>query len=137
MRFLYLVVLLILYSASSAFGQEPIKSLSCEPVRTEAFFGTSPNDWILYLKRNVDINIPAAHCAPAGKYYVEVIFRIGKTGKIEQVRSISSAGFGMEEELIRAITSSPSWKPATQNGRVHRSYRCETFVFEISNPTLL
>jgi|GEM_PF-6062088 len=139
MRFLYLVVSFMLYSSSSVFGQKAVRPASCEVIRTEASFGTSHNDWALYIKRSVDTNIPIVNCAPTGKYYVEVIFRIGKNGEIEETRSRSNAGYGMEEELIRVITASPRWKPATQNGRVHRSYRCETFVFEVGplNPVLL
>ena len=106
--------------------------LPTEPVTTAAVFGKSQEDWNLFLNNHINRSIPVIHCAPAGKFYVEAIFLIGKTGMIETVKPRTKIGYGMEEELMRVIRLSSYWKPATQNGRPCREYRCETFVFEVN-----
>lgn len=49
---------------------------------------------------------------------VVVMFVINKTGKIEQVKTISSAkGGGLEEEAMRIIAAMPDWNPGKQNNK--------------------
>ena len=132
-RYITTVLLLVSFLSLSAFGQTTAIRASCEPVRTEATFGKSQNDWEHYLKESVNTNIPAINCAPPGKYYIEVLFLIGRNGTIETVKPRTKSGYGMEEELMRVIHLSPSWTPAKQNGRNVRTYRCETFIFEVSS----
>lgn len=115
---------------------KPLKA-SCEPVRTDAIFGNNMDDWEAFLKTNINPSIPVQNCAPAGKFYVEVYFLVGKDGRVESVKPRTNIGYGMEEELASVIQLSPRWKPATQNGRPCRMYRCETFLFVVDDAHLL
>lgn len=128
-----LILFLVWFSVQSLFAQTTAIRASCEPIRTEESFGNHKDAWEFYLKENINTNIPVLNCAPAGKYYVEVLFLIGKKGQIEHVRPKTKLGYGMEEELMRVILLSPLWTPATQNGKVHRTYRCETFIFRVGH----
>ena len=129
----YIALLLIVLPFLSVFGQTAAIRASCEPVRTQATFGKSQDAWEHYLKESVNTNITTVNCVPAGRYFVEVLFLIGRDGKIETVKPRTKLGYGMEEELMRVIRLSPLWLPATQNGRNVRAYRCETFIFEVSD----
>lgn len=126
------VLLILALSSINVFGQATVRWASCEPVRTDPVFAKGSRDWDEYLNQAFCSNTSSINCAPAGTYYVEVVFLIGKNGEIEEVRPRSKIGYGMEEELMRIIWLSPPWMPATQNGRVVRSYRCQTFILDLS-----
>jgi hypothetical protein len=59
---------------------------------------------------------------PKGKYIVRLAYVIAKDGSIAEVRCLNDPGYGMGQELVRAIRKSPVWAPATQGGRPVRPY---------------
>jgi protein TonB len=121
------LVFLSLVSKSQVF----IKDYSCTVIETEAKFKDSINGWDNYLKQTIDTTIPVVNCAPPGSYKIEVRFLINKDGALSEVKALTAHGYGMEAEAIRAIKSSPSWVPATRNGRLVRAYRRQSFVFSV------
>lgn len=72
--------------------------------------------WMNRLEKNLSQSIAYRNGAKKGKYNVEVIFIVSKDGSISDIRSVTDPGFGMTEEVIRAIKKSPKWLPAAAPG---------------------
>ena len=75
------------------------------------------NDSLMrYLESHIKYPQEAFKKKISGKVFV--MFVINKTGKIEQVKTISSAkGGGLEEEAMRVISAMPDWNPGKQNNK--------------------
>lgn len=103
-----------------------------ERVEIESFFPGGENEWIKYLMKNLDPNVPVEHGAPIGIYTVIAQFIVDKAGTISEIKTLTNFGYGMEEEVRRIIIKSPPWTPAEQNNRKVRAYRKQpvTFVIE-------
>jgi periplasmic protein TonB len=113
-----------------------LKSWSCTPVVTDAIFQNSSHAWDEFLGNNIDWLIPCRNLAPVGTYTVSIFFIIDRDGNMTNVKAITKHGFGMEQEVIRIIESSPKWKPATQNGRPVKYYKRQEIIFTVPEPTL-
>ena len=122
-------ILHFLVFALSASGQDFIKDYSCRRIETDAKFEADTSAWNKYLQGNINSNICQLNCAPVGIYKVEIQFMIDKNGNIGKIASLTKHGYGMEEEIIRVVSSSPKWTPATSNGRVVISFRRQSFTF--------
>lgn len=93
-----------------------------ERVKADSGFTAEENGWPQYLQKNIDPHLPAKNKAPAGIYTVIVLFVLDKDGHVSDVRALTAHGFGMEEQAMMSIRKSPTWKPATQNQRLLKSY---------------
>ncbi len=93
-------------------------------------FTEGTNGWRDYLVNNLNTTVPAKNGARTGKYTVIISFVVDKNGNIKSVSANNSPGYGMAEEAIRLIKTSPKWIPASQNG-YNVAFRCRqaiTFV---------
>jgi len=95
----------------------------------EAFFQEGGTDWQNYLAENVKPNVPIKKGAPLGQYQVVIKFMVGKNGKIADVVAETNLGYGMEDEVIRAIKKSPKWNPAIIMGKPANAYRRQPMTF--------
>jgi protein TonB len=100
-------------------------------VEQEATFPGGPDGWRRYLQRNLKGNVPVENNAPAGMYQVMVQFIVSKDGSISNVEALTSYGYGMEEEAVRAIKTGPKWTPGLQNGRYVNSIRRQPITFQV------
>ncbi|HEX2533648.1 MAG TPA: energy transducer TonB [Chitinophagaceae bacterium] len=100
-----------------------------EKVEVEASFPGGDAAWRRFLERNVNGQIASDNGAPEGSYTVVVQFIVDKEGNISDVRALTSHGFGMEAEAVRAIKRGPKWVPAEQNGRHVKAYRKQPITF--------
>jgi periplasmic protein TonB len=98
------------------------------PVEMEAIF---KGDWIRFLERNLNGNVPVDNGAPAGKYTVLIQFVVDTEGKISDIRPLSNNGYGMEDEAIRVLKKANKWDPAIQNGRQVKTYKRQPITFRI------
>jgi periplasmic protein TonB len=98
------------------------------PVQMEAIF---KGDWIRFLERNLNGNVPVDNGAPAGKYTVLIQFVVDTEGKISDIRALSNNGYGMENEAIRVLKKANKWDPAIQNGRQVKTYKRQPITFRI------
>ncbi|MCW3073550.1 MAG: energy transducer TonB [Flaviaesturariibacter sp.] len=98
-------------------------------VEVEASFS---GDWSKYLQRNLNAEVPGENGAPAGTYPVVVQFIVDKEGNVSDVKALTSHGYGMEDEAVRAIKKGPKWTPAIQNGRQVKAYRKQPITFIVS-----
>lgn len=103
-----------------------------EKVEVEAEFPGGLSAWARYLQRNLNNNAPIDNGAPPGSYTVMVQFIVDKQGNISDVKALTSHGYGMEEEAIRAIKRGPKWTPAIQNGRNVNAYRKQPITFVVA-----
>lgn len=95
-------------------------------VEIEAAFA---GDWQKFLLRNLNSEAPVNAGAPPGTYQVIVQFIVDKEGNVSDVKALTSHGYGMEEEAMRAIKKAPKWNPAVQNGRQVKAYRKQPITF--------
>ena len=103
-----------------------------EKVEREAEFPGGIRAWTQYLQKNLNPEIPVKEKAPAGPYQVIVKFIVSKSGKIKEITSETSHGYGMEKEVIRIIKKGPDWVPAMQDGHAVNAYRRQTVIFMVS-----
>lgn len=101
---------------------------SFKRVEKEAYFIGGESAWIKFLTKNIDPDVPFRKNAPPGSYTVIIQFIINKDGTLD-VEALTNFGYGMEEEVIRAVKKSPLWIPAEQDGKKIRSYRKQPITF--------
>lgn len=97
-------------------------------VEIEAQFA---GNWSQFLTRNLNSEVPVQGGAPPGTYQVIVQFIVDKEGQVSDVKALTSHGYGMEEEAMRAIKKAPKWTPAVQNGRQVKAYRKQPITFVV------
>jgi gliding motility-associated GldM-like protein/TonB-like protein len=100
-----------------------------ERVDIEAAFPGGETAWKKYLEKNLRAYVPIKKRAPAGIYTVWVQFIVDKHGNVSDVKSLTNYGFGMEQEVVRIIKNSARWEPASQNGRIVKSFRAQPVTF--------
>ena len=105
---------------------------SCRVVEVPAAFGEGDDAWDKFLKENVDTLVPKFNGAPPGIYVVSVFFLVNKEGIMAAVKPITNLGYGLEDEVIRIIKTSPKWRPALRNGRVVNEWRKQDVNFIVS-----
>jgi protein TonB len=88
-------------------------------------------NWEKFLLRYLNANVPIDNGAPVGRYKVIIEFVVDKEGKVSDLKAISNAGYGMEQEAIRVLKKSDKWDPAIQNGYPVKAYRQQSIVFEV------
>ena len=100
-------------------------------IEVEANYPGGSDAWFSFLSENLNSNIPGDKGCPPGKYQVVVRFIVDKEGIIDSLIAETHNGYGMEEEVIRVLKLSPKWKPASQNGRVVKSYKRQPLTFVV------
>jgi protein TonB len=75
--------------------------------------------------------VPLESKAPKGKYNVKLQFVVGLDGSIRDIKALTQVGYGMEDEAIRLLKSSPQWTPAMQNNRQVQAYKSVDIIFHV------
>jgi protein TonB len=57
---------------------------------------------------------------------------VNENGKLSDIKPLTKYGYGMEEEVVRLMKTSPDWIPAMQNGRNVTAYKKQTVTFVIT-----
>lgn len=103
---------------------------------TSAFIG-GDSSWVQSIEASINQSIKYKNGAKPGKYIVSVQFVVDKEGDIADIRCVNDpVGFGMEEQVLRAIKKKPKWFPSSQGVPV-RSYRTSSSTPPGSNLKLL
>jgi len=89
----------------------------------EAHFPKGLKTWTKFVIKNFRKKILITNKVPTGTYKVLVTFMIAKNGKITNIKANTHFGYGIEDEMIRAIEKCPKWKPATNCGKKIDSYQ--------------
>lgn len=98
-------------------------------VQRQAQYPGGTAEWLRYLERNLNRDLPSANGAPPADYTVTVSFIVDRQGNVSDVRAENDPGYGTREEAIRVIRKGPKWIPAEQNGHavVYRQKQNITF----------
>lgn len=86
-------------------------------------FPGGDSSWIASLEKSLNQSMLYKNGAKPGKYIVSVVFIVDKQGILSDIRSVNDpVGFGMEEQVLRALKKKSKWLPASQGVPV-RLYR--------------
>lgn len=72
-----------------------------------------------YLAKNVEYTRQAREMGIQGK--VLVYFEVGTDGSLSKIEILRGLGYGLDEEVIRVLKSSPKWIPGKQGGMAVKS----------------
>ena len=86
-------------------------------------------DWIKFLTRNLNANVPVENEAPVGRYNVIIQFVVDKEGNVSDITALTNYGFGMEQEAIRVLKKAKGWKAGIQEGHAVSSYHKQPITF--------
>ncbi len=102
-------------------------------VEIKSAFTGGDSSWIQSLEKTLNQSIPYKNGVKAGNYIVSVVFIVDKEGDISDVRCVNDpVGFGMEEQVMRAIRKKTKWLPASQGVPV-KPYRTSSSATSASN----
>jgi len=110
---------------------QPVTNESDEPLSIVEVDAKFNGNWVRFLERNLDANVPLNNSAPAGRYSVVIKFVVDKEGTVSEITPLTSHGYGMEEEAVRVLKKAAKWEPAVQNGHKVKAYRKQVIVFEV------
>ena len=88
-------------------------------------------NWVKFLMRNLDPEVPLQHDAPPGRYTIVIQFVVDKEGNVSDIKPLTHIGYGMEEEAVRVLKKATKWEPAIQNGLKVKAYRQQPITFEV------
>lgn len=100
-----------------------------ESVEKEAAYPGGEKAWRKFLERNLNPGVPVKNGAPNGRYVVIVQFVVNKEGHVVDIKPLTKEGYGMEEEVVRAMSKSGIWSPAINYGKLVNAYRKQSFTF--------
>ncbi|RYY53653.1 MAG: hypothetical protein EOO09_17185 [Chitinophagaceae bacterium] len=97
----------------------------------EADFIGGIDAWRAFLTSFLQPDVPVKNNAPAGTYTVMLQFVVEKDGRVNDIRALTSFGYGMEQEAVRVLRKSPRWQPAVMFGHNVKAYRRQPITFQI------
>ncbi len=100
-----------------------------DPIEIEARFD---GDWIKFLSKNLNPQVPIDNGAPAGNYTVVLQFVVDADGVVSDIKALTTHGYGLEQEAIRVLRKAKKWEPAIQNGRKVKAYRKQPITFQVT-----
>ena len=98
----------------------------------EPGFPGGSSAWRRYLQRNANPEAAKKQGAPKGTHTVKASFIVNADGTLEQIRTTTNEGFGMEQQVTDLLKHSPRWEPAIQNGKAVRTQHEVIVTFLIS-----
>ena len=101
-----------------------------EEVEVEADFVGGQSRWIYYLGKNMTYPERALKADKQGTVVVQFI--IDPDGNVALPEILQSVEYSLDQEAMRLIKNSPTWKPSVQNGKNVKAYKIQpvTFRFE-------
>lgn len=87
-------------------------------VEHPASFPGGVNSFYNFLSKTIRYPLEAREKNVQGKVYVT--FVVEKNGKLTGIHAIRDPGYGLGAEAVRAMSQSPKWEPAQQNGHLVR-----------------
>jgi protein TonB len=106
-------------------------NIYCED-EIEAYFPGGVKNWVKAVTGNFRMKVLMTNKVPTGTYSVSVTFMITKNGTISDVKANTNFGYGIEDEIIRAIKKCPEWKPATNCRKKINSYQQQVITIVVA-----
>jgi protein TonB len=101
-------------------------------VEIKSAFPGGDSSWVQSIQTTLNQSIQLGKGAKKGKYIVSAQFVVDKDGNISDLKAMTSNGYGMEAEVLRAIKKKPKWLPSSQGVPV-RPYRTSSSAPPVSN----
>lgn len=101
-------------------------------VEIKSGFPGGDSSWVQSIETKLNQSIRFGKGAKKGKYLISIQFIVDKDGAIRDVKALTSNGYGMEEEVLRAIMKKTMWVPSSQGVPV-RSFRTSSSSIPVSN----
>ncbi len=89
-------------------------------------------NWIRFLQKNLNADVPVDNGAGPGRYSVVVQFVVDKEGNVSDIKALTNHGYGVEEEAIRVLKKAPKWQAAIAAGYPVKAYHKQVIVFEVT-----
>jgi hypothetical protein len=86
----------------------------CTKVEIKSAFPVGDSAWVKSIEENINQSIGVGKRVKKGKYIVSVKFVLSKDGSLSDIACENDPGFGMCEEVIRALKKTKKWTPASQ-----------------------
>ena len=127
-----ITAILICFSVSvfNAQAQET-EDMVFTKTEKEAEFPGGLKAWAKFLGDNINAQTAVDNGAPAGSYSVIIKFIVTKDGSVTGIQAETKFGYKMETAVMKAISLSPKWKPAIQNGKPVSAYRRQPITFVV------
>ena len=90
-------------------------------------------NWVAFLERNLNADVPVDNDAPVGRYSVVIQFVVDREGAVSDITPLTKHGYGMEAEAVRVLKKAAKWEPAIQNGMKVKAYRKQVIVFVVND----
>ena len=114
-----LLAMLASHTSTFAANEQKLNQPKVKGVITQASFPGGINKFYEYLKKSTVYPIQATKNNIEGK--VNVKFSVDNNGSLIKVGVVKGLGFGLDEEAVRLLKSSPKWTPAKQDGKAIRA----------------
>jgi hypothetical protein len=101
-------------------------------VEIKSVFPGGDSSWVQSIETKLNQSIQLGKGAKKGKYLVSVQFVVAKDGSMSDVKAMTSNGYGMEAEVLRAIKKETKWLPSSQGVPV-RPYRTSSSSPPVAN----
>jgi protein TonB len=111
----------------------PRENTADEPLSFVEIDAKFIGNWKSFLERNLNGDVSRDNGAPAGRYSVVVQFVVDREGNVSDIETLTSNGYGMEQEAVRVLKKATKWEPAIQNGIKVKAYRRQVIIFEIND----
>lgn len=106
-----------------------VSSSVLEKVEIESEFPGGIAAWTKYLLKNLKYPERAYNGNIMGDVVVQ--FVVNTEGKTESVQIFRSVEYSLDEEAKRILMNSPLWKPASQDGKLVKSYKRQPIRFRL------
>jgi periplasmic protein TonB len=98
-----------------------------EKVEKESEFPGGLNAWQKYLVNNLKYPERALKAEVMGT--VEVVFIVDKEGRITSPEIFRSVEYSLDKVTMALLQKSPAWIPATQDGKIVKSYKKQPILY--------
>lgn len=127
---IFICILILVITNQPAFSQDSSSKMKTWIINNKEFPG-GLTAWENYLKKSIDTMVPIRNKAKKGIYTVLIRFIIAKDGTVSDVTAETKHGYGMEDEVIKAVKKSVRWQPAEQNAKKDYVYARQSFTFYV------
>lgn len=108
------------------------KPVDDEPLGSVDVPACYDGNWEKFLLKYLDGNVPLDNGAATGRYRVVIQFVVDKDGSVSDLKPLTNAGYGMEQEAMRVLKKADKWKPGLQHGFPVKAYHRQVIIFDVS-----
>ena len=85
-------------AGSGGIIDQPVTPETDEPLSIVEVDAKFNGNWVRFLERNLDANVPLNNEAPAGRYSVVIRFVVDKEGNVSEITPLTNHGYGWKKK---------------------------------------